>query len=815
MYRARTYLVCSFVSLLLDLSFLLQSANAGISDSERVLVVYNERSPDSFRVARSYLEKRRIPERNLCALSGLSDSGTSATYIPWNSLDSLVRDPIRRCLNAVGPQNILYIVFAYKTPYKMSGVRDGYGAAIDSFVADIWNEILASGPARNPYAAEASSASNIYPPFQSLSDYRKGPRAKRIYSVFRLDGVSPSHAIGLVDRAIYAEKNGLDGQGCFDQMYSAPIGPMADSGYRSGDWDIFRASQIVESAGIPVTYDQTNVEFGTAPAPLRCENVALYAGWYSFSNYNDAFSWTPGALGLHLDSASAANPRGPRNWAGEAIRRGITFTSGSVSEPYLGNLIHPDGFYRNLVREGANVGDAAMRNTYLLGWHILNLGDPLYRPFPPRAGSSGTPGKVVMVGSTSVSANVCSQIKILVKDNNNFPTRLRRSMEVRLHSTGRGSFFSDSQCLKQTQSVQLSSEKSSETIYYRSNEVEEALLSVRNVPSPLFSDPIRVSTTRATHLGLSLAATMGTGVCTAATVFTRDSLGFKENVPEDRLINLWLSGTANGKIYSDSSCQVLATSVTVKALTNSGIFYYRNFLPESLAISVTDSLRDLVEAPNVTARTTSPSKLALSGPVELIPDMCVSFTLTTQNASSQPAAPIADTTFQLSTSGAGAFYQDSRCLNPIRALSMNEKSPTARFFYMGTGTGAFSMNALDPAAKISPAALNIRLFPPTLILMNGITTEKNKCVARQITIANEYGVPTAVGKGAPLLLESSGSGKFYSNPSCTIQIKNTNISPGRSNQTIYFKNALPELVTQTVSDPTGVLSRSISRTRTY
>ena len=44
---------------------------------------------------------------------------------------------------------------------------------------------------------------------------------------------------------------------------------------------------------------------------------------------------------------------------------------------------HPDGVVRNLL-EGANVGDAFLRNTNWVRWMIVNRGDPLYRPFPVR-----------------------------------------------------------------------------------------------------------------------------------------------------------------------------------------------------------------------------------------------------------------------------------------------------------------------------------------------------------------------------------------------------------------------------------------------
>jgi len=51
-----------------------------------------------------------------------------------------------------------------------------------------------------------------------------------------------------------------------------------------------------------------------------------------------------------------------------------------MNEPYLEGMTRPAGTIRNLL-EGANVGDAFLRNTRWLKWMILNVGDPLYTPF--------------------------------------------------------------------------------------------------------------------------------------------------------------------------------------------------------------------------------------------------------------------------------------------------------------------------------------------------------------------------------------------------------------------------------------------------
>jgi hypothetical protein len=60
--------------------------------------------------------------------------------------------------------------------------------------------------------------------------------------------------------------------------------------------------------------------------------------------------------------------------------KGITVTAGAVEEPFLQGLPRPDGIFYNLL-VGANVGDAFLRNTLWLKWMIINIGDPLYRPF--------------------------------------------------------------------------------------------------------------------------------------------------------------------------------------------------------------------------------------------------------------------------------------------------------------------------------------------------------------------------------------------------------------------------------------------------
>ncbi|MDQ6707497.1 MAG: TIGR03790 family protein, partial [Acidobacteriota bacterium] len=347
--------------------------------NQRVLVVYNTTVADSIAVANYYVTKRAIPSANVCAISP-----PATTYVSSADFDNTVKTPIKACLNAVGASNILYIVFSYQTPYGRIG-NDGNGYSLDQSISDIWDQynpmILYPYPDNpHPYYAGAQSQGNVYQPFVSLADYRSQPGAMLLYSVWRLDAATPAIARGLVDKAMQAESSGLTGQICIDRNRGDLTG-QSDAGYLAGDWDLHEAALFAAQAGFAVTEDSNDAEFGTPPAALRCDNAALYSGWYSLDHYNDAFSWNPGAIGWHLDSASALDPRGGTNWSANALLKGITVTSGAVKEPYLEALPAPDGVFRNLF-EGANVGDAFLRNTPYVKWMIVNMGDPLYRPFP-------------------------------------------------------------------------------------------------------------------------------------------------------------------------------------------------------------------------------------------------------------------------------------------------------------------------------------------------------------------------------------------------------------------------------------------------
>jgi uncharacterized protein (TIGR03790 family) len=359
----------------------LAQAQTASSLALRTLIVYNANNPDSLTVANYYAAKRNIPVQNLCAIAP-----PATDILTWSQYVSSVKTPVQACLNALSPARILYIVFTYQTPYDVMGSTSPLFYALDQYVADIWDQYSTQDffpypylTQLQPYYADSQSQGNVYQPFVSFAGWRNTIASRLIYSVWRLDAPSAALAMGLVDKAIAAEHSGLSGQACLDRQLGN-ISGIDDSDYGEGDWDLHQAATFSGLAGFAYIEDPNPQEFGTPPAP-DCPGAALYSGWYSYNHYNDAFTWNTGAIGFHLDSASAANPRGGSNWSANAIIKGITLTTGAVNEPELRGLVRPGGTFRDLF-QGANVGDAFLRNTRWLKWMILNIGDPLYRPFP-------------------------------------------------------------------------------------------------------------------------------------------------------------------------------------------------------------------------------------------------------------------------------------------------------------------------------------------------------------------------------------------------------------------------------------------------
>ena len=195
--------------------------------------------------------------------------------------------------------------------------------------------------------------------------------------VSRLDGPSEDIAIGLIDKAITAERNGLKGTAYIDSGYSYT--KRGSSLYKKIDESLLQtASMLQKRTDFRVTQETTAKLF----APGDCPETAIYCGWYSLQKYIDAFDFVDGAIGFHIASFEAIDLRDAdsRQWCPAMLRDGVTVTMGAVAEPYLAAFPEPKKFFSELLK-GKTLVEAYYKTKPFNSWRMILISDPLYRPF--------------------------------------------------------------------------------------------------------------------------------------------------------------------------------------------------------------------------------------------------------------------------------------------------------------------------------------------------------------------------------------------------------------------------------------------------
>ena len=207
--------------------------------------------------------------------------------------------------------------------------------------------------------------------------------ANPIIMVSRIDGPTLKLAKGLIDNAIKAEKNGLQGKVYLDArgLVENATAPTKDQSTLF-DRQILGTGEFLKKAGLDVVVNNETELFQEG----ECPDAALYCGWYSLADYVDAFDWNPGAVAYHVASAEATTLKKAESnvWCKRLIEDGVCATLGPVAEPYLQAFPPPGEFFPTLVSGRFTLVETYYRTKPFNSWMMMLLGDPLYRPFQPR-----------------------------------------------------------------------------------------------------------------------------------------------------------------------------------------------------------------------------------------------------------------------------------------------------------------------------------------------------------------------------------------------------------------------------------------------
>ena len=361
----------------------------GSGPAERVVIVANSDAPGSVAVAEHYAHVRGVPAANIIALAmPISETISWREFIVkvWQPLeDELVDrgwidaikmdliDDVGRRKYAISGHRIGALVVCRGVPLRIAHDQSLFSevrpltdhaefrtnqGAVDSELSLL---------ARTNYPINASVANPLYHKVEPTDEERS-----LVVEVSRLDGPTAADAMGLVDRAVEAERTGLLGR-----AYADVAGP-----HETGNRWIESAAAQMSALGF-----DTSVGRGptTVPATVRFDSPVLYFGWYA-QDLNGPFQlpgfrFPPGAIAAHIHSFSAHTMRSvTEGWCGPLVACGVTATVGNVFEPYLEYSHHLDMLVEALTL-GKDLADAAYYALPVLSWQAVVIGDPLYRPF--------------------------------------------------------------------------------------------------------------------------------------------------------------------------------------------------------------------------------------------------------------------------------------------------------------------------------------------------------------------------------------------------------------------------------------------------
>ena len=407
-------------SLLLLVSIVVLPAIARALAPEEVVVIANSRGQDSLALARYYMRQRQIPANHLITITTTSNERCSReTY------EREIRLPVRKALERLGTeQRIRALVTVYGVPLairppepeedahllelnlKLEILEEEQQQAERERLGAILAEKERLTDQRNRYqgvntrAAVDSELALVLVDSYPLEGWLPNPfflgfrhqqtqlSRDEVLIVSRLDGPDPATVRRLVDDALFAEQQGLQGRACFDARWPRPEGKNLD-GYALYDASLHAAAESIQRNGrMPVRLDATSELF----RPGDCPDTALYSGWYSLGRYVDAFTWARGAVGYHIASSECTTLKQPGSqvWCKRMLEEGVAATIGPVYEPYVQAFPPPDLFFSILTEGYLSLGETYLITLPFLSWQMVLIGDPLYYPFTPSPLKKGT-----------------------------------------------------------------------------------------------------------------------------------------------------------------------------------------------------------------------------------------------------------------------------------------------------------------------------------------------------------------------------------------------------------------------------------------
>lgn len=302
---------------------------------EEVLLLARKGSDDSMRVARYYAERRGVPLKNILEVSVPKAAHT------YRNIQ--ITEAVREHLLTNGLAGKIRVI----VPCRGVPLGDGR-RALDSMLMDLFDRYT---------WGRTMGTSN---PFYGQNAHFDGSFG--LYLVSRLDGPDAETAMGLVDKAIAAERE---------------VRASSGAAYFVNDQAGREGAKAAERHGVQVvTKDRLYTKENLIP-----DEIMWFFAWGHEYRKIRRNEWPVGSIAGYLKSDTLARLNQPKAgyWVQGLLEEGVTATYGAVVEPYVQGYTRGDILLDRFWGGEYTFAEAYIMATPTVRWAMSAVGDPLYR----------------------------------------------------------------------------------------------------------------------------------------------------------------------------------------------------------------------------------------------------------------------------------------------------------------------------------------------------------------------------------------------------------------------------------------------------
>jgi hypothetical protein len=283
--------------------------------------------------------------------------------------------------------------------------------------------------------------------------------------------------------------------------------------------------------------------------------------------------------------------------------------------------------------------------------------------------------------------------------------------------------------------------------------------------------------------------------CSAAvTIQTTDVAGNAISVSADALVSL-SSSSATMSFFSDSACSSPVLQVVVHSGSSATSFYFSD--PTAGAPSISASAPGLGSTMQAETIAAGAAKVAFASAPQTIDEAVCSAPIQAQlqDPSGRPTSSDAALSLSpVSSSATSSFFSDAACTVGETALAVATGSSGATFYMMDSTPGTITVTISAPGLAgdtqveiIKAVAAWLAFTTPSQSIPEGVCS-----ATASIQIQDRLGHPVSVGVATPVsLTTTSQTGRFFSDPACSMGVSQLEVLAGSSAVAFYFNDSTP------------------------